>query len=164
MTDYFLAHINVVRPNGAMSPDMPEVQYFFRQLQTIFEDAKSFEGLRWHNHGARMPDGRYLDMGEFITLATERGLDNPHVITMGGWDSPQVLHKFAYRLSSHMQGMKELKGWVDRTDGAIMGMWWVPKGERVTIEQGWDKLMYLRQHGPSQEVFSLQERFEAPAA
>lgn len=164
MTDHFLAHLNLVRPTGAISPETPEVQYFFRQLMVIFEEAKDVDGLRWHNHGARMPDGRYLNMEEFTSLVTERGKDNPHVITMAGWDNPRALHRFAYRLSSHMQGMKTLRSWVDRTDGAIMVMWWVPKGERVTIEQGWNKLMHLREHGATPEAFTLQERFEAPVS
>ena len=162
MTDYFLAHLNVVRPKGAMSPETPEVQYFFRQLEVVFEDAKTFEGMRWHNHGARMPDGSYLDLMAFTTLVTNSSAENPHVMTMGGWDSPKALHQFAYRMSSHMQGMKELRSWVDRSEGAIMVMWWAPRGTRVTLEEGWNRLMHLREHGATPEAFTLQERFEAP--
>lgn len=162
MTDHYLAHLNVVRPVGPMGPDVPEAQYFFRQLQALLPQAKAFEGMRWHNHGARMPDGSYLDLPELVSLSTQSGEDNPHVMTMAGWDSAQALHGFAYRVRDHMEGMKTLRDWVDRSEGSTMAMWWVPNGERVTLEGAWEKLHHLREHGPTPDAFTLQERFEAP--
>jgi hypothetical protein len=36
-------------------------------------------------------------------------------------------------------------------------MWWAPRHERVTLEDGWNKLQQLRQHGPTPDAFSLDQ-------
>lgn len=162
MSDHFLAHLNVVRPAGAMSPRLAEAQYFFMQLQKLLPQAQEFDGMRWHNHGARMPDGRYLDLPDLAALETTGTAENPHVMTMAGWDTAKDMHTFAYRLRDHMDGMKALEAWVDRSEGPTMVMWWVPQGERVTLDAAWERLIHLRAHGASPEAFSLQERFDAP--
>ncbi len=163
MTEHYLVHINAFRPSVGFSIDTEEAQFFFKQLQIIIEQAKTFEGLRWHNHGARSPLGDYLQLPELVGLRTDRMEDNPHIITMAGWTGPKALHEFAYRLGTHIEGMKMLRHWMDHTEGATMAMWWVPRGSRITIEDGWKKLSHLRANGPSREAFTLQDRFDPPA-
>ena len=114
MGTYQLIHLNVVRPLGAFSADIPEAQYFFQQLPIVFGDADQADGLRWHNHGIRLPDNSYLDLPQIFGLKTEWP-NNPHVLTMAGWDSAKALHSFTYRLRSHADGMKRLRDWVDRS-------------------------------------------------
>ena len=83
---------------------------------------------------------------------------------MAGWRDATALHQFAYRFGQHRDGMKKLRAWSDRTVGATMAMWWAPKTERITIRKGWEKILQLRREGPSQEVFTLQNRFDPPDA
>lgn len=163
MTTHFLAHLNVVRPVSAISPESPELVYFFSRLMEIFAAAKTSPGMKWHNHGARRSDGSYLDLSEFMLLETSGLEENPHVLTMAGWDSTKAMHNFAYRLRPHVEGMKRLRHWVDRSEGATMVMWWVPAGSRVSLEDGWQRLEMLRNHGPSPDAFTLQSRFDPPS-
>jgi len=163
MGTYQLIHLNVVRPIGQFSAELPEAQYFFSQLPTVFGDADKSDGLRWHNHGIRLADGKYLDLPEIFTLRTE-GEQNPHVMTMAGWEDAKALHSFAYRMKSHADGMKRLRHWVDRSQGPTMVMFWAERGHRVTLEQGWDRLCRLRKDGPSEDAFNLQQRYDAPDA
>ncbi|MEM1036853.1 MAG: DUF3291 domain-containing protein [Pseudomonadota bacterium] len=161
MGTYQLIHLNVVKPLGAFSADMPEAQYFFEQLPKVFADADAFDGLRWHDHGIRLAGGDYLDLNDIFSLKTN-GSDNPDVMTIAGWDSAKALHGFAYRMRSHAEGMKRLRHWVDRSDGATMVMFWSKRGQRVSLEECWERLCRLRCDGPSEHAFTLQQRYDAP--
>lgn len=164
MSEYYLAHLNVVRPIGPFNASHPNAVYFFSQLEAMFEAAKTFEGLYWHKHGARRPDGRLADMMEFVQADTSGTEENVHVLTMAGWSDVAALHRFAYRLDLHREGVRTLRDWVDRSQGATMVMWWVPSGQKVSLEDGWERLEKLRRDGPSQAAFSLQKRYAAPDA
>lgn len=161
MTDYALIHINVFRPLGTISVKDPNAQFFFSQLPGIFAAADETENMYWHNHALRTQEGDFLTF-EDVFAAAEQGFSNPDVITMASWRDANALHQFAYRFQQHRDGMKKLRDWSDRTVGATLAMWWSPKSERVTIRNGWDKIQQLREEGPSQDVFTLQTRFDPP--
>lgn len=163
MTDYALIHINVFRPMGPLSMEEPNAQFFFSQLPEIFAAAERNDGMFWHNHALRTREGEFLTFEQAFAAAAD-GLGNPDVITMAGWRDVQALHEFAYRYDRHRDGMKKLRAWSDRSIGANLALWWAPKSERITIRKGWEKLSQLRDDGPSPEVFSLQKRYDCPAA
>lgn len=163
MTAYALVHINVFRPLGVISVNDPNAQFFFSQLPGIFAAADKYDGMFWHNHALRTTEGTFLTFEE-VFAAAEEGFANPDVITMAGWRDANALHQFAYRFEQHRDGMKKLRAWSDRTVGATMAMWWAPKTERITIRKGWEKILQLRREGPSQEVFTLQNRYDPPDA
>ncbi|WP_299770931.1 DUF3291 domain-containing protein [uncultured Tateyamaria sp.] len=163
MSEHMLVHLNVVRPVGPFSASHPHAQYFFGQLPLIFARAKADDGMFWHNHGARMPDGTYGDMGDLLALQTDQTEDNFHILTMAGWRDVHAMHRFAYRDALHREGMKTLRDWVDRSEGPTMVMWWAPKGTRVSLDEGWERLHLLRQNGPTEQAFTLQTRFDPPA-
>ncbi|APX12953.1 DUF3291 domain-containing protein [Tateyamaria omphalii] len=162
MSKHMLVHLNVVRPLGAFSASHPNAQFFFGELPKVFARAKADDGMFWHNHGARMPDGSYGDMNDLLSLQTDRTEDNFHILTMAGWRDAKAMHSFAYRDALHRDGMKTLRDWVDRSEGATMVLWWAIKGTRVALEDGWNKLQNLRSNGPSAEGFTLQSRFPPP--
>lgn len=164
MSKYVLVHLNVVRPVGAYSAAHPNAKYFFGQLPRVFAAARADDGMLWHNHGARTPDGRYLGMDDILAHTSERTEDNFHILTMAAWRDVQAMHRFAYRDPLHREGMKRLRDWVDRSEGATMVMWWAPAGTRVAMTDGWQRLQRLRADGPTAEGFTLQERFEAREA
>ncbi|MGB1208618.1 MAG: DUF3291 domain-containing protein [Paracoccaceae bacterium] len=155
-----LVHLNVVRPVAGFDVSDPNPSYFFRQFPRVAAQARTYEGMRWHTHGARMPDGRYLTLPEFTALRTDSFEANPHIMTMAGWRDVAALHAFAYRTDLHRAGVKTLRDWVDRSEGPTLVMWWDKAGRRVGLEEAWDKLCRLRREGPSQGAFTLQQRFE----
>jgi hypothetical protein len=161
MTEYALVHINVFRPLGTISIEDPNAQFFFSQLPGIFAAADDYLNMYWHNHALRTMEGDFLTFEE-VFAAADQGFANPDVITMAGWKDVSALHQFAYRFAQHRDGMKKLRDWRDRTVGATMAMWWAPKSERITIRNGWEKINQLRRDGPSQDVFTLQTRFDPP--
>lgn len=163
MSKHVLVHLNVVRPIGPFTADHPNAQYFFAQLPKVFAQAKADGGLFWHNHGARAPDGQYLEMRDLLAQNTQGTEENLHILTMAAWRDVQAMHRFTYRDPLHRDGMRHLQDWVDRSQGATMVMWWVPRGTRVGLEEAWGKLQHLRENGSTPEAFSLQERFEPPS-
>lgn len=161
MRKYFLAHFNVARPLGRFSLELEESKYFFKELMSLFERDHLHDGLLWHRHGMRAPDGRELKFFEIAALDTE-GAANPHIYTLAGWKDARDLHGFAHRDSQHVQNMKRLRHWVDRSEGDNMVMWWAEEHTRISLEMAWERLMRLRQEGPSPHAFSLQTRFDPP--
>ncbi len=162
MSDHVLVHMNVVRPIGAFSAAHPNAIYFFQQLPKVFAQARQDGDLLWHNHGVRAPDGQFLDMEGLLAYTAQKTEDNCHIMTMAGWKDVQAMHRFTYREPLHINGMKTLRDWVDRSEGPTMVMWWVPRGTRVSLDDAWKKLVLLRGDGPSPEAFSLQTRFPCP--
>ena len=161
MHDYFLAHFKVARPLGAFNVHLDESKYFFKQLQDLFERDHLHDGLLWHRHGMRAVDGRELNFFEIAALDTQ-GDNNPHIYTVAGWRSAKDVHNFAYRDRQHMENMKRLRHWVDRSEGANMVMWWAERDTRISLEMAWDRLQRLRTDGPTAHAFNLQERFDPP--
>lgn len=162
MSEYVLVHLNVVRPVGPFAADHPNAVYFFTQLPEVFSAARADGDLHWHHHGVRTRKGRYVDMRDMMALRTKGTEENFHILTMAGWRDAKALHRFAYREPLHRDGMLHLKDWVDRSEGPTMVLWWSPAGQRVALEDGWDRLARLRRDGPSAESFSLQNRFPPP--
>jgi len=162
VSEYSLIHFNVVRPLGDFSVETTESRYFFEQLGQLVGQAKAHDGLLWHRHGLRSSDQRTLEFYDIVSLKT-CGENNPHIFTLAGWRDVNALHSFAYRQQSHIESMKRLRHWVDRTEGPTMVMWWAPKHQRISADMAWEKLCKLRADGPTAEAFSLLSRFIQPA-
>lgn len=163
MADYILAHLNVVRPLGDFSAADPRAVFFLEQLQKIFSVADGFPEMKWHNHGVRSADGRFVGLEDLLGLQTQRTEDNPHIMTMAGWIDLKGFRKFAYRDPLHVAGMKRLQHWVDRSEGPTMVMWWAPAGQRVKLSDGWDRLSQLRTKGPGPNAFTPKDFHQPPA-
>ncbi len=162
MSEHMLVHLNVVRPVGAFSAAHPNAVYFFEQLPKVFALAKADGDMLWHNHGARAPDGRYLEMTDLLAQNTSATEDNLHIMTMAGWRDLAAMQRFAYREPLHAEGIRKLKGWVDRSEGPTLALWWVPRGARVGLDEAWDQLARLRRDGPSDAVFTPRTAIAAP--
>ena len=162
MRNYTLLHFNVARPVGPFSIDTEEARYFFKEMRALFERGDLHDGLHWHRHGMRAADGRELSPIEIADLSTD-GTGNPHIYTLAGWRSAHDLHQFVYRDPHHVENMKRLRHWVDRTHGANMVMWWADKDTRISADMAWERLLRLRTEGPTPHAFNLTQRFEPPS-
>lgn len=162
MGEHMLVHLNVVRPLGPFNATQGNAVYFFTQLPKVFAAAKDDGDMFWHTHGARLPDGGYLDLAQVAARKTETTEENFHIMTMAGWRDLAALQRFAYREPLHAEGIRKLKGWVDRSEGPTLALWWAPRGTRVSLEEAWDKLTRLRRDGPSDLVFTPRTPIAAP--
>lgn len=163
MADHILVHLNTVRPLTALTLEHAEVQFFVSQLPTLFNQADLYGGLVWHKHALREDDERYLDPMTAFAGYTP-GERPPNIVTMAGWLGIKELHGFAHRRRNHVDGMKQLRHWIDRSEGATMALWWAEADRDVSLEEGWSRLERLRKDGPTQEAFTIQTRFDSPSA
>ena len=81
--EYRLIHFNCARPLGAFTMENEFVRVFMAILPRIFSDADSFEGMHWHTHGIRRPNGEWYGMELAFPYPAE--LAAPDVCTMAGW-------------------------------------------------------------------------------
>ena len=66
------------------------VRVFMAILPRIFTDADSFDGMHWHTHGIRRPNGDWYGMQDAFPYP--RDMAAPDVCTMAGWTSIQWTH------------------------------------------------------------------------
>lgn len=160
MSDFRLVSFNTVRPVGPFSIEREEIIFFLSELPAIFVDASVYDGMAWHEHGVRLEEGRFAPFDEVAKLKTD-GTGNPNIVTMAGWTGVEAMHAFAYRDSRrHVDAMRRLRGFVDRTEGPTLALWWARRDQHVTLDEGWRRLTTLREHGPTPDAFSLQIRFD----
>lgn len=160
--EYRLIHFNCARPVGAFSLENEFIRVFVSLLPRVFADATSFEGLHFHRHGVRRPDGFWMPLDAIFPYP--EGMGPPDVSTLGVWTSIEHLKTFSYSGHTHPPSMRRLADEIDRSQGANFVMWWAPRGERVTLEDGWNKLQHLRQNGSTPEAFSLDQPMASPVA
>lgn len=161
-TEYRLIHFNCARPLGTFDIENEFVRVFMAILPRIFTDADDFDGLRWHQHGVRRPDGAWRGMGD--ALPHPEGMGAPDICTMAGWVSIEAMKEFTYSGRTHPPGMRRLASQLDRSAGAGFVMWWAPREQIITLEDGWNRLEHLRRHGPTPEAFTLDHLIAKPVA
>lgn len=158
--EYRLIHFNSARPTGAFTLENQFVRVFLAILPRIFRDADLFEGLHWHQHGLREPNGHWRDLYQAFPYSEDLGV--PDVCTMAGWTSLEHMRSFVYSGKTHPAGMSRLQAQLDRSQGPGFVMWWAPRGQRFLLSDGWERLQHLRTHGSSSYAFSLDEPVARP--
>ena len=88
----------------------------------------------------------------------------PDVSTLAAWESPEALMRWAHNGRTHPISMARLKEVTDHTQGESFVMWWQPRGQIITLEDGWQHLQHLREAGPSAEAFNLASLYAKPCA
>jgi Domain of unknown function (DUF3291) len=159
--DYRLVHFNCARPMGKFDFSNEFVQVFVALLPRIFKDGDAFEGLLHHDHGLRCPDGSWRGFTNAFPYPPEWRA--PDISTLAVWRSLEDLKAFSHNGRTHPPGMRRLAQEIDRSNGPGFVMWWAAKGERFTLEDGWQRLQHLRQHGSTDYAFSLDQPVKRPA-
>jgi hypothetical protein len=87
--------------------------------------------------------------------------DDMIIVNLTVWESAESLRDFVYQ-STHYGVLRDRKRWFEKFDGPYYAMWWVPAGQLPSIEEGKERLDYLRQHGDSEYAFSFKHVFPRP--
>jgi heme-degrading monooxygenase HmoA len=153
MVDYELAQANVAY---ALAPATdPRLADYMCRLDEMNELADRSPGFVW----------RYLtDSRDPV----QREFDDPYVLfNMSVWTSIDALHAYTYR-TAHSQVYAARRKWFAE-DKAVVGghalaMWWIPRGERPSVEDAKRRLAKILADGPSIEAFTFKQRFDPPLA
>lgn len=148
MATYHLAQLNIAQMRTPM--DSPEMADFVANLDRINALADSAPGFVWRLAG---DDGNATAFRPF-------GEDT--LVNLSVWESVDALRAFVYQ-SAHVEIMKRRKEWFDRMPQAYMVLWWVPAGHQPGEAEAKERLQWLRTHGPSEQAFTFQQSFPAPA-
>ncbi|MFB9182333.1 DUF3291 domain-containing protein [Dactylosporangium sucinum] len=141
VVEHHLAQINVARPKAAL--DDPVMSGFVSAMARIGQLASNSRGFVW-----QPGDGDPI---------TSDGL----VVNLSVWTGFEALHEFVYR-SRHGSFVRRRDHWFVPMDQPSTALWWVPVGERPTVEDGLRRLAVLRRQGPSPQAFGLPQAAGAP--
>lgn len=140
-----LAQINVA---SLLAPlDSPEVADFKNGIDVMNALAEGSPGFAWRGVGEGFD--------------SEPGGD-PMLVNVSVWESVEQLAAFAYR-TDHRHFVRRGHEWFERPTEAWLALWWIPAGERPSLNDGFERLNHLRRHGPTPHAFTFAERFAAPS-
>lgn len=149
MTRYHLAQINIAKAVADL--DSPLMEGFVSRLDEINALAEGAKGFIWRLQS---------DAGDATSI---RVFEDPRIyINMSVWETPDHLKHFVYR-SAHVELIRDRDAWFGRLSEQHQAVWWVPAGHRPSAQEGRDRLMNLREQGPSATAFSLARPFSQPS-
>ena len=147
--DWELAQLNIGRLLAPL--DSPQTAGFVDNLERINALADSAPGFVWRLQS---------DAGD----ATEyRLFDEDTLVNMSVWQDVESLNQFVY-LTAHVEIMRRRKEWFELMRDTYQVLWWVPRGQRPTLQEAGEKLEYLREHGPTSAAFTFQKAFPPPGS
>jgi hypothetical protein len=148
VTQYHLAQINIARAIADL--DSPLMTEFLSRLDEINALAERSKGFVWRLQSAT---------GNAVSI---RVFDDPRTyVNMSVWETPEDLKNFVYR-STHVELIRDREAWFSRLSEQHQAAWWVPAGHRPSAQEGRDRLLQLREQGPSALAFTLARPFRRP--
>ena len=148
MKEFQLAQINVAKAVADM--DSETMSGFASRLEEINALADQASGFVWR---LQSEDGDATAISAFE--------DDLMLINISVWDGIESLKAFVYR-SIHIELIQGRDAWFNKMPAAHQALWWVPAGHIPTEEEGKAKLAQIREHGPSQSVFTFGQPFPKP--
>jgi hypothetical protein len=65
---------------------------------------------------------------------------------------------------AHRQVLGRRRRWFERMEEAYTALWWIPRGLVPTTREAEERVLYLRDFGPTPYSFTLREHFPPPDA
>jgi hypothetical protein len=146
---YHIAQYNIARLVAPL--DDPRVADFVDNLDRLNKLADAAPGFVW----------RHQDENGNSTGTRVRG-DPLIVINFTVWETIESLFEYAYR-SDHVEMYRRRREWFELLREAPLVLWWIPAGYIPSVEEGEERLDYLRAHGPTPRAFTFKQRFPPPA-
>ncbi|MFC9844917.1 DUF3291 domain-containing protein [Streptomyces sp. NPDC060223] len=152
MTDiaYELAQVNIARLKAPL--DSPQLKDFVEALDPVNADADAADGFVWR---LQSDSGNATDVAVFG--------DEWLILNMSTWRDSNALTAFMYQ-GQHREMLARRRDWFERVEEAMSVMWWVPAGHRPTAAEAEERILHLREHGPTAYAFTLRKSFPAEGA
>jgi hypothetical protein len=148
--NYHLAQYNLARLVAPL--DDPLIADFVAALDRVNRLGDCSPGFVWRH---QTEDGN-------STSIRVRG-DPLIIINFTVWEDAESLFEFTYR-SDHAEAYRRRREWFEVPAEAHLVLWWIPAGYEPTVDEGEERLDYLRAHGPTAHAFTFKQRFPRPAA
>ena len=146
-----MAHLAQINVGRLLAPEGSDVvAEFIAALEPVNALADRAPGFVWRHQS---------DAGEGHTSPGGDD-DELFIINLSVWESYATLHEFMYR-TVHNGFLRRRLEWFEPRSGPVTALWWVPEGERPTVDQALARLEHLRRYGPTPEAFSLMRQYDA---
>jgi Domain of unknown function (DUF3291) len=139
---HHLAELNIGR---LIAPtDDPRVAEFMEALDTVNSLGKRMPGFVWMAEGSGEPGTGNTD--------TKIHGDPQFISNLTVWENAESLEHFVWN-TIHRKFYERRREWFELMGSKHFVMWWVPHGKRPTVEEGLERLVYLKAHGDSDHAF-----------
>jgi hypothetical protein len=149
MGGYQLAQLNIGRPIEPL--DSARLAGFVSQLEPVNALADAAPGFVWR---LQTEDGDATAIRPFD--------DDRLIVNMSVWESLQSLSDFVFQNAGHREVLRRRRDWFVQLAEAIAVLWWVPAGHRPTVAEAQERLVHLRNLGPTPHAFTFRTHFPAP--
>jgi Domain of unknown function (DUF3291) len=150
-TSHALAQVNIGRVLAPL--DSEQLAGFVAALDPINALADSAPGFVWRltgNDGNDATSERFF--GEYDLL-----------VNMSVWRDLESLGDFVFR-GAHVEVMRQRRLWFASMTELYTALWWVPVGALPTLADAEQRILHLREHGPTPFAFTFRAPFPAPGA
>lgn len=146
---WHLAQVNVAR---LLEPlDSPRLAGFVDELEPVNALADESPGFVWR---LQSDEGNATSIRAFD--------DDLIIVNVSVWTSLEALRAFVFE-GRHLDVLRRRREWVEKLDGIVTALWWVPSGTIPTVEDAKEKLALLSERGPSAGAFTFREPFPPPS-
>ncbi|MBO2449839.1 DUF3291 domain-containing protein [Actinomadura barringtoniae] len=146
MTGHHLAQLNVGTLTFPL--DDPRMNGFTSMLDPLNEVADNAPGFVW----------RLVEDGGNDATALRTSLGDDVLVNMSVWESRDALWDFVYR-SGHLDMLRRRGEWFRLPKAPFQVLWWVPAGHVPTVEEAVERLLLLRDQGPSPSAFGFRDAY-----
>ncbi len=148
---YHIAQVNVSLPLEPLESD--RLAPFVAALDPVNAVADTAPGFVWR---LQTEDGN-------ATAVRVLG-DDRLIVNLTVWASVEALGDFAFRGGAHLEVLRRRRQWFAPPQQAMTTLWWIPAGTVPTVAEAEQRLIHLREHGPTPHAFTFREPFPAPDA
>ena len=147
---YHLAQLNIARLLHPITD--PRIQEFVHGLEPINGLADRSPGFAWRLQS---------DSGNATDVHHPWSEDPFLLVNMSVWESVEALAVFVYS-GAHRQVLRRRRRWFERMAEAYTALWWIPRGHLPMTEEAEERVLRLRESGPTPYAFTLREHFPPP--
>jgi len=151
--DYLLAQVNIARMREPL--DSPRLADFVAALDPVNAVADAAPGFVWR---LQTEDGNATAVHAF---EWDRAASAGVLVNMSVWESVEALAAYVYS-DAHRQVLRRRREWFERMAEAQTALWWIPRGHTPTTDEAEERVIHLREFGPTPYAFTLKEYFPPP--
>jgi hypothetical protein len=153
VVDHVLAQVNIGRLREPL--DSPLLAEFVAALDPVNAAAEAAPGFVWR---LQTEDGNATSISAF---EWDAGGSAGVLVNMSVWESVEALAGYVYS-EAHRQVLRRRRAWFERMAEAHLALWWIPRGHVPTTREAEDRVLHLREFGPTPHAFTLREYFPPP--
>ncbi len=147
---FYLAQMNIAKAKLPLTdPSMKEFVDFIEPINALAEGSPGFI-WRWQSED-----------GQSSIYAPSPFDDDSIINNLSVWEDLESLKTFVYN-TAHSYFVRSRQRWFDKLSESHMVLWWLPKGEIPTLEEGKRRLELFNREGASIQAFTFATPYEPP--